>query len=128
MSKAPPAAASGQTCRIIVPDAVPLILPSEILTMSLTPCFTNFLTVLSLPQYAWRSLLAILKEEYCPYLRLNHHHQFYSLNLQILKYLDHTFMNNSSLLAADCLIIMIWTNINFLIPLYSLSKTDFQLL
>ena len=34
----PPAAASGATCRTTVPYAVPLIRPSQIRTMSRTPC------------------------------------------------------------------------------------------
>ena len=38
----PPAAASGATCRTTVPYAVPLIRPSQIRTMSRTPCSSSF--------------------------------------------------------------------------------------
>ena len=39
----PPAADSGATCSTTVPYAVPLIRPSQMRTMSRTPCSSSFL-------------------------------------------------------------------------------------
>jgi germacradienol/geosmin synthase len=41
-ARGPPAAASGATCSTTVPYAVPDMRPSQIRTMSLTPCFSSF--------------------------------------------------------------------------------------
>ena len=48
----PPAADSGLTCKITVPKPVPLIRPSDILTMSFTPFSNNFLGIPILPTSA----------------------------------------------------------------------------
>jgi len=45
----PPTAASGAVCSTTVPYAVPDIRASEILTMSVTPCFSSFAGSAKLP-------------------------------------------------------------------------------